>query len=118
MFHILPFLFGVILGLIIIMSISLMFTVFAVGWFIPKNKLDKYMEKYEKDYFEMDNRNSMFYGPISLPFIARGCSSVLNRWYISRLGIIPRWSKWSKFLDEKREKWIQHSGGPGIDKYL
>jgi hypothetical protein len=41
----------------------------------------------------------MFYGD-NLPYIAQLPFQVSGKWYISHNGIVPRWSKWHKRLND------------------
>ena len=46
---------------------------------------------------------------VRVPFIAKS-NSTLSKWYIQDIGTIPRWSKWSKKLDEHRLELLINKG--------
>ncbi len=61
--------------------------------------LDKYFDKRWKNYTELNTYDSYIIS--GDPYLAVA-PSFFTRWHISDIGCIPRWSKWSKALDDLR----------------
>lgn len=114
---------GIGLAFLIIFFASEMSSTMVVGWIVRKSKLDNFMEWNIHTYplTGMSDKRSMFYGTPNLPFVSKSIGGFLTKWYISDCGRIPRWSKWSKQLDQMRLRYMeQHGPGPkkGIDKFI
>lgn len=96
------------------------------GWYLKEPELDAYFAENMKYYElnEMDSSRKILFGMKTkdvdginvptefLPYVAIG-NSPLSKWHVGgfsktqlRKGTIPRWSKWSKALDLKRENLI------------
>lgn len=55
----------------------------------------------------------------SLPYIVRNKGISLFSWKVEDIGVIYRWSKWSKVLETKRAKlWSESQGSKGIEQYF
>ena len=92
---------GVIFFMMMVMSEIINYHVY--GPIISEEKLDVYFGEYFTYYSQtkIDRRSKMFYGPIDLPYIAPVGGAIISKWYIGyHCGLIPRWSKWSKKLDQ------------------
>lgn len=73
-----------------------------LGKFIKEKDLDVYLSKY-LPYAKINpySKKGTMLG--EMPKYVALFPSVLTKWHIEDYGTIPRWSKWSKRLDEKRE---------------
>ena len=105
-----PILIGILIGLSALFVINEVVASSVLGWFIPAKKLDEFFEKnlvdYQDEFLKEERPARMFYGiavgdrDLHLPFISHGPLPAISKWYIHEMGRIPRWSKWSKKLDE------------------
>lgn len=100
--------------MLIILSVLLALVIFAslefahrsvYGGMIDEKELDVFFGKHLDSYHinEFATNDWMFaadLGKRDLPYLARAAWT-LNTWYIKDYGTIPRWSKWSKALDER-----------------
>lgn len=78
---------------------------FVYGWFAQESELDVFFNKHLTNYkLNPYNANSFSAAATSfdLPYIAQS-TSFTSKWYIEDQGVIPRWSPWSKKLDERQE---------------
>lgn len=64
--------------------------------------LTKYWDSMKLNYF--DGSGKLLSG---VPTSVAISSSFLSKWYIDGYGVIPRWSPWSKKLDQKREELLE-----------
>lgn len=96
-----------LISLAVLVSIVLFAFTFATfttyGWWIPEHHLDSFLEKNLTKY----KLNSFDSGILSafegnLPYISILPFDLFAKWQINDVGTIPRWSKWSKALDDRR----------------
>ena len=74
------------------------------GRLVKEHRLDSYFTPERLDSIELNpynSSNNLFYDPNGR-FIAKVIFSLTAKWYIHDIGLIPRWSKWSRTLEEKR----------------
>lgn len=73
-----------------------------LGWIIPEADLDAYLGKYLQvaQLNPYASERNLF---CDVPqYISSSSQSFMAKWHIEDFGVIPRWSKWSKRLDERR----------------
>lgn len=81
------------------------------GWFIKEEELDHYLGKHlptaTLNPFSEDG--TLF---SDMPKYVARSSSFLSKYSVERYGTIPRWSKWTRKLDEKRAELLAERGAP------
>jgi len=76
------------------------------GWFIKEEELDAYLGKYlPTATLNPYSENGTLFS--DMPRYVSRSNSILCKWSIERYGVIPRWSKWTKQLDEKRAELME-----------
>jgi len=78
---------------------------YVYGSLLKEDFLDQFFDS-RIDTYELNQLTSYIMkekANFRAPYIAIA-KSFLSKWHINRVGCIPRWSKWSKRLDEKREE--------------
>jgi len=75
------------------------------GGFIPDSEIGPFLERHwdEMELNELNRKGELFYIPGKAPFIASHWS-LFSKWHVYGEGVVPRWSKWSKKLDEKHQE--------------
>lgn len=84
------------------------------GGIIKEAELDAFFSKHLEHYKinELSRDTWMFNSyPENLPYLSRSGQYIFNSWYIEDHGVIPRWSKWSKRLDERYEQLTNEDKG-------
>lgn len=75
--------------------------VFVFGWFVDEAQLDAYLGKYlDEATLNPYSANRTLLS--NLPRYASRHRTILSQWHIDEMGCVPRWSKWTKRLDDKR----------------
>ena len=93
---------------------------FTYGIHISEKKLDAYFTKYpfeENYYITTIGEPDLFNGKNDLPYIAVGMPTLTSKWHMKDVGMIPRWSKWHKTLNNLQEQ-SKVKKVRGIDQYL
>lgn len=93
-----------VIGVLVFLAFIVEATHFMVfGWFIPEEELGVYLEKYlpNAQLNEFSKDGTLFSG---FPRYVARTRTFITKWYISDYGTIPRWSKWSKKLDDRRKE--------------
>jgi len=72
------------------------------GRIISEHDLNTFLAKHLNGYTLNEQSNTLLYHS-NLPFISKSCPCVSYKWYIENYGRIPRWSKWSRKIDEHFE---------------
>lgn len=74
------------------------------GWYLSDKQigaiLENNMDKMRLNQFA----DHILSDPYSAGYVAHKSLPLISKWYIAKVGMIPRWSKWSKVLDEKRDE--------------
>lgn len=96
------FLFWAIVWFLIIEGVH----VLVFGWFIDEEQLDAYLGKYLEDaeLNPFSKGGTLFSG---LPRYVSRHRTLLTKWHIDEYGTVPRWSKWTKRLDDKRSELLK-----------
>lgn len=76
------------------------------GWFIKEEELDAYLGKYlgQAGLNPYSENGTLF---CDMPRYVSRSNSFLSKWSVERYGVIPRWSKWTKKLDERRAELME-----------
>lgn len=92
------------MGIFILVLLALFFiseasTLYTYGWFISKKNIDLFL-KIEASTFRFPTKNNthlLVNG--SSVYISKLSGCLLGKYYVSSMGIIPRWSKLQKVVD-------------------
>lgn len=78
-----------------------------LGSFIEEKDLDEFFKAHIHLYVSGPISKKMLHGAGPMPYLSCSLSSFFSKWYMSEVGRIPLWSKWTKELDsiyKEREK--------------
>lgn len=93
----------VILGVVILLSVTEEIAFSVYGGFIEEAQLDAYFAKHLNQYsaanYYYDNDLLLTEDPFLLPYVAKQ-DGILGNWVIEDYGRIPRWSKWHGKLND------------------
>lgn len=91
--------YSIVFAIAILVSVFEVSSRFVYGALIKKEYLDKYFAAHIDEYKEGHKSGHILHGMFCSPYISTG-GGILAKYYVSNLGRIPRWSKWTKVLDE------------------
>lgn len=80
-------------------------SIIVYGWLVSEKNLDYFLGKHLESYIanEFSKRTMLSGYQRGLPYISKMPPTPLSKYHIDNHGRIPRWSKWTKKIDEKIE---------------
>ncbi len=89
--------------LIIILALILIFwiaTIFTYGWYISDESIYDVLQRHKTSKISLNMFNASIINIGNMPYISSLPASLSCKYYISGMGIIPRWSKSHKLIKQ------------------
>lgn len=103
---------GIIIGLTIYVAIIEFASRLTFGALLNENIVDELLvnriDKMQLNQYNDKIMNEYESSPFA-PYVSLMPLSIFSKWQIDDSGRIPRWSKWTKILDERRKALIENS---------
>ncbi len=95
------------IGSVLVVMINEGITIRVFGRWLRREELDEYLTENLERYTlnEMDYSRDLLYLR-SMPYLSKVPMPILTVWYIAGRGVIPRWSPWTKKIQQKRDELV------------